>query len=95
MLLSLWLMSQFVLITLLVAGGAVAPQTPLQLALLGAVGLLAVAPAVLAVIAARRLPSAHLGWTERHAFRAACPATFRMPTAPGNPGMPRSRAPSH
>ncbi|GAA1318650.1 hypothetical protein ACFSWE_07090 [Leucobacter albus] len=94
MLLSLWLMSQFLLITLLVAFGAAQPQSPAQLALLGATCLLALAPVVTAIVCARRIALAFPLPSLTSRSRRASFRTFRVAADPGTPGAALARAPS-
>lgn len=95
MLLSLWMMTQFVLLTLLVVFGTSQPQSPVQAILLGAVGVLALAPALTAFVCARRrvfvlaLPQCF------RRQRSAIFRSFSLPQDPGTAGAALPRAPSH
>ena len=94
MLLSLWLMSQFVLITLLVALGSAQPQSPAQLALVGAVGLLVAAPIIIRIGWTRRVPALPAALAAPTPSRTGAPLSYALPTTPGTPGTPLSRAPA-
>ncbi|KAM9863850.1 hypothetical protein ACI1US_00327 [Leucobacter sp. BZR 635] len=94
MMLSLWMMTQFVLITLVVAFGTSQPQSPAQAALLGAVGILALAPIITAFVCARRATFTAAAPTPRAPSPWAVFRTFRVAAAPGTPGTVLARAPS-
>lgn len=94
MLLSLWMMVQFILVTLVVTFGASLPQSPAQALLFGAAGVLALAPLLTAVVCAYRtvvvpaLPQSTTG------MRPTPLRSFRVAQDPGTPGAALPRAPS-
>ncbi|MBP6684268.1 MAG: hypothetical protein KA158_02505 [Leucobacter sp.] len=94
MLLSLWMMTQFVLLTLVVALGTVQPQSPSLALLLGAAGMLAFAPVVAAIVHSRRVPLVPALQGPHVRTRTSAPPTFSIPTEPGTPGTVLARAPS-
>ncbi|TQL42864.1 hypothetical protein FB468_0873 [Leucobacter komagatae] len=94
MLISLWMMAQFVLLTLVVAFGAAQPQSPAQLLLLGAASLLALAPMLTAAVGRRRAPLATPVTPPAALPRRAALRTFVLPADPGTPGSAFARAPS-
>ncbi|MFF8818110.1 MULTISPECIES: hypothetical protein [Leucobacter] len=94
MLLSLWMMTQFALLTAAVAFGAAGPQSPVQLALVGAAGILALAPIVTVFLRGRRPTAVCPAQASRRRSRAASFRTFRVAADPGTPGSALARAPS-
>lgn len=94
MLLSLWMMSQFVLLTLVVALGTVQPQSPAQAILVGAAGVLALAPLVAALVCPRRMPFVPAMQGPHARTRMSETLTFSVATEPGTPGTVLARAPS-
>lgn len=95
MLLSLWMMTQFALLTAVVAFGAAGPQSPVQVALVGAAGLLALAPIMTVFLRARRPAVVVPSLAPAPRSRAASFRTFRVAADPGTPGSALARAPSH
>lgn len=94
MLLSLWMMTQFLLLTLVVALGTVQPQSPSQAILLGAAGVLACAPVAAAIVCSRRIPLVAALQGPHARSRPSVTPTFSMPAEPGAPGTVLARAPS-
>lgn len=94
MLVSLWLMAQFILITLAVAFGTSLPQSPTQALLFGAAGVLALAPLLTAVLCTHRASFALALPFPRTAQRPAPMRAFRVAQDPGTPGAALPRAPS-
>lgn len=95
MLISLWMLTQLVLLALSVVLGSQLPQSPAQALLLIALSALALAPCVpaLAKVLTRALSLAPHAPPRRSRARAL--RTFRMPGDPGMPGSALARAPSH
>lgn len=94
MLISLWMMAQFFLLTLVLAFGAAQPQSPAQLLLLGAASLLALAPMLTAVAGRRRAPLTMPVAPPAALPRQVALRTFALPADPGTPGSAFARAPS-
>lgn len=94
MLLSLWMMTQCVLVTLLVTLGTSLPQSPTQALVFGAAGVLALAPLLSDTVCSHRAgfdpalphPVTRLRPTQLRAFRVA--------QDPGTPGTAFPRAPA-
>lgn len=94
MLLSLWMMGQFTLLTLVVAFGTTLPQSPAQALCFAAAGVLALVPLCAAVGSARRARLAPGATPSRpRAYRARV-AEFSVAEDPGRPGQVLARAPS-
>ncbi|GAA3660817.1 hypothetical protein [Microbacterium marinilacus] len=79
-----------VLSTYLVAGPPDGASLPFLLLAAWAATIVVAAPAIVRALARVVLPPA----SDRPAPRPVRPASFRLPTAAGTPGTPRTRAPA-
>lgn len=94
MIATLWLMSQLLVVTALVMGGASLAESPVQAVLFGATAALLLATAITAVVFALRAAATIPVPSARPWLRAGLPRAFRLAQDPGVPGAVLVRAPA-